>query len=50
MDEDLNGGFVSDDTEPSEDPKICTECEREFVGEGDKCPECETEESFADDE
>jgi len=40
MDEDFNG--VSEET--SEDPKICSECEREFEGVGDKCPECEGEE------
>jgi len=43
MDEDLNEVF-EENAEISEDPKICSECEREFDGVGDKCPECEGEE------
>jgi len=49
MDEDLNKNF-EDDLEPSEDPKICSECEREFDGPGDKCPECESEESMEEED
>jgi hypothetical protein len=47
MDDDLNEVF-GDDSESSEDPKICTECEREFEGEGEKCSACEAEEASED--
>jgi predicted amidophosphoribosyltransferase len=47
MDEDLAGAF-NDELESSEDPKICSECEREFQGEGDTCSECEGEEEKDD--
>ncbi|MCX6739070.1 MAG: hypothetical protein NT098_03385 [Candidatus Parcubacteria bacterium] len=46
MDDELNGVFDEDET--SKDPKVCTECEREFEGEGNKCPDCESE-SVPDD-
>jgi hypothetical protein len=46
MDDDLNEVF--DDPEASEDPKICSECEREFEGEGDKCAACEAEDGPSD--
>ena len=49
MDVDLNEVF-DEDLEASEDPKICTECEREFEGEGDVCPACEAEEEPEDEE
>jgi predicted amidophosphoribosyltransferase len=49
MDEDLTGA-LNDELESSEDPKICSECEREFTGEGDICSECENEEKKDDTE
>lgn len=45
MDEDLNEVF-EENGETSEEPKICSECEREFDGPGEKCPECEEEENL----
>jgi len=42
MDDELNEVF-DDELETSDDPKICSECEREFEGEGDMCPACESE-------
>ncbi len=45
MDEDLNMDFDSD-TESNEDPKICSECEREFEGDGEKCPSCDSDEKI----
>jgi hypothetical protein len=49
MDDDLNEDF-KDDLESSDDPKICTECEQEFTGNGDKCPACENETGPEDQE
>lgn len=42
MDEEFEKGAEED--EDSEDNKICSECEAEFTGEGDRCSVCEAEE------
>ena len=38
MDEETN-----DDFEGADETKTCVQCESEFKGEGDLCPDCETE-------